>query len=173
LNWETKTEVQAYCFEIEKRKKTESNMSGNWIKVGKVNAFGNSNSPRQYSFTDKKINVGKYNYRLKMIDNDGTYNYSKLLDVEVEAPKTFALKQNYPNPFNPSTTISYQLPVNNYVTLSIYDVVGREVITLVNEEKPAGRYDVVFDGSDLSSGIYLYQLKAGVYLETKKFILLK
>jgi ligand-binding sensor domain-containing protein len=85
----------------------------------------------------------------------------------------FSLSQNYPNPFNPSTVISYQLPVIGFVTLKVYDILGREVATLVNEEKPAGEYEVEFDGSNLTCGIYFYQLKAGEFAETKKMILLK
>jgi hypothetical protein len=88
-------------------------------------------------------------------------------------PEDFSLSQNYPNPFNPSTVISYRLPVTSFVTLKVCDILGREVATLVNEEKPAGEYEVEFDGSNLPSGIYFYQLKAGEFAETKKMILLK
>lgn len=87
--------------------------------------------------------------------------------------KDFSLYQNYPNPFNPTTKISWLSPVSSRQTIKVYDVLGNEVATLVNEEKPAGNYEVNFDGSNLSSGIYFYQLKAGVFLSTKKMILLK
>ena len=92
--------------------------------------------------------------------------------------KHFFLKQNYPNPFNPTTTISYQIPARGVVTLKVYDLLGREVATLINEEKPAGSYEVQFNSHsgnvrNLTSGIYFYQLKAGNYLETNKMILLK
>jgi Secretion system C-terminal sorting domain len=85
----------------------------------------------------------------------------------------FALQQNYPNPFNPSTTISYQLPVNTRVTLKIYDVLGREVKLLVNEEEHSGIHTVKFDGSDLPTGVYFSQLTAGAFIETKKMVLLR
>jgi len=88
-------------------------------------------------------------------------------------PEKFSLSQNYPNPFNPSTVIGYRIPVPSNVTLKIYDVLGREVSTLVNEEKPAGNYKVNFDGSNLASGVYLYRIIAGKYMQTKKMILLK
>ncbi len=88
-------------------------------------------------------------------------------------PKYFALEQNYPNPFNPSTKISWQSPVGGHQTLKVYDVLGNEVATLVNEEKPAGVYEVEFDASRLSSGIYFYTLRAGNFIETKKMILMK
>ena len=89
------------------------------------------------------------------------------------APKDFMLSQNYPNPFNPVTIINYQLAMNNFVTLKVYNTLGEEVATLVNEEKPAGKFDVTFDASKLSSGIYFYRLKAGSFIQTKKMILLK
>jgi len=99
--------------------------------------------------------------------------------IEVPSvPKNFSLSQNYPNPFNSSTVISFQLPVISNVTLKVYDILGREVATLVNEEKPAGSYEVQFNSHsgnvrNLTSGIYFYKLKVGVYEETKKMILLK
>jgi hypothetical protein len=102
--------------------------------------------------------------------------YYTIVNVEStnsDALSDFSLSQNYPNPFNPSTVISYQLPVIGFVTLKVYDILGREIATLVNEEKPAGEYEVEFDGSALTSGIYFYQLKAGSYVETRKMVLLK
>lgn len=88
-------------------------------------------------------------------------------------PESFALHQNYPNPFNPSTVINYQLPVSGKATLKVYDVLGNEVATLVNEEKPAGTYEINFDASRLTSGIYFYSLKTGSFVETKRMVLLK
>jgi Zn-dependent metalloprotease len=96
--------------------------------------------------------------------NDGNNN---------NIPASFGLSQNYPNPFNPSTKISWQSPVGSHQTLKVYDVLGNEVATLIDEYKPAGRYDVEFNARQLSSGIYFYQLKAGSFVETKKMILLK
>ncbi|MBT8378769.1 MAG: T9SS type A sorting domain-containing protein, partial [Ignavibacteria bacterium] len=88
-------------------------------------------------------------------------------------PSEFSLSQNFPNPFNPNTIIKYQIPEISFITLKVFDVVGNEVVTLVNEELSAGEYEVEFDGSGLSSGIYFYQLKAGNFIQTKKMILLK
>jgi len=88
-------------------------------------------------------------------------------------PFQFNLSQNYPNPFNPSTKISYQLPVKSLVTLRVYDIIGREVATLVNEQQNPGLYDVTFDGSWLASGVYFYRIEAGTFIQTKKFVLLK
>jgi hypothetical protein len=88
-------------------------------------------------------------------------------------PREYAIYQNYPNPFNPSTVIRYQLPVSGHVTLVVYDILGKEATTLVNEYKPAGKYDTVFDASHLPSGVYIYRLQAGSFVESKKLLLLK
>jgi len=109
-------------------------------------------------------------------DTTANLNLRILTDVKqgnTNIPQNYSLLQNYPNPFNPSTYIKYQLAKSGFVSLKIYDILGNEVRTLVNETKNAGSYKVKFDGSDLSSGIYFYQLKAGEYSETKKMILLK
>ena len=94
-------------------------------------------------------------------------------ETEIDIPKLFALDQNYPNPFNPSTTISWHTPVSSWQTLKIYDVLGNEISTLVNEEKPAGSYEVKFNASQLSSGVYFCRLQSGLFAETKKIILTK
>ena len=91
----------------------------------------------------------------------------------VSNPSEFKLEQNYPNPFNPTTTIKYQIPELGLVTLKVYDILGREVKELVNAEKPVGTYEVVFNAKSLPSGIYVYELQAGDYIETKKLVLLK
>jgi hypothetical protein len=93
--------------------------------------------------------------------------------VKVSAPNSLTLLQNYPNPFNPSTTISFQIPNSSFVNLKVYDILGNEVATLINEVKPAGTYEVKFDAADLSSGIYFYTINAGTFVETKKMILMK
>jgi len=88
-------------------------------------------------------------------------------------PITYELLQNYPNPFNPTTTINYQIPSAGHISLKVYDILGREITTLVNEERTAGKYEVKFDGTSLSSGVYFYRLQSGAFSETKKFMLLK
>jgi hypothetical protein len=134
---------------------------------------------------DEDVKPGKYQYRLKQIDFDGTFEYSNVIEVEVGAPQEFVLYQNYPNPFNPTTKIKFTIPSAPLsfgeglgVRLIIYDVLGNEIATLVNEEKPAGEYTIGFtvgqDSSpDIASGIYFYQLKAGSFVQTKKMVLLK
>jgi len=141
---------------------------------------------QQNSFIDKDIESGSYSYRLKQIDIDGSYSYSNIVEVACNLqPITFELYQNYPNPFNPTTTIKYSIPaeVNPLpggargglnVTLKIFDILGNEIATLINEQQRPGNYEVEFDGSKLSSGVYFYRLQTdgGINL-TKKFVLLK
>jgi hypothetical protein len=95
------------------------------------------------------------------------------VDDEITYPGEYLLSQNYPNPFNPTTKIKYQIPNSGFVTLKVYDLLGREVATLVNEEKPVGSYEIKFNGSHLSSGIYFYKLQAGDYTEVKKMTLMR
>src|SRR5690606_15858708 len=109
----------------------------------------------------------------KQIDFDGTYGYSNEIYVEVNGPLTFDLKQNYPNPFNPATKIAYSVPVTGSVKLAVYNIVGEEVAVLVNGQVEAGFYEVTFDASNLSSGMYLYKLQSGNSVEVKKMILIK
>jgi len=117
--------------------------------------------------------------KMKLTDiggNESTFSNAIVVDVKEiddKRPKEYSLSQNYPNPFNPTTAILYQIPVESHVTLKVYDLLGRELEVLVNEEKPAGFYDVKYNASSLSSGIYFYTIKAGDFVQTKKFILLK
>jgi hypothetical protein len=97
----------------------------------------------------------------------------RVSDNYVIQPESFSLLQNYPNPFNPTTKINWRSPVSSRQTLKVYDVLGNEVVTLVDEYKPAGSYEVDFKASNLPSGVYFYQLKAGKYVETKKAILMR
>jgi hypothetical protein len=136
-------------------------------------------------YLDKKpLGGSKFIYRLKQIDIDGTYKYSDSVEVIIP-PTEFKLYQNYPNPFNPNTTIRYTIPgsvINNegknHVTLKIYDLLGNKVLTLVNEDKSAGSYEIEFSVKDgdvynLTSGIYYYQLRVADFVQTKKMILMK
>ena len=176
LTWTTATETNNQGFQIERRK-TQDERSEEWENIGFVNGKGTTTELQTYSFVDKKLETGKYYYRLKQIDFDGTFEYSNTIEVEINSPTKFSLEQNYPNPFNPSTNIQYAIASRQFVTLKVYDVLGKEVATLVNEEKVAGNYEVEFN-SELSiknpaSGVYFYQLKAGDFIETKKTILMK
>ncbi|MFA6596978.1 MAG: T9SS type A sorting domain-containing protein [Ignavibacteriaceae bacterium] len=170
LNWQTATEVSNYGFEVER---TSTLPDMNWEKVGFVKGNGNSNSPKEYSFIDNNPGAGKYLYRLKQMDTDGKYTYSKEVDVTFITPTAYALAQNYPNPFNPNTVISYQLSVVGKTSIKVYDMLGNELATLVNETKEPGIYNVAFDGSQLPSGVYFYKIVSGKYSDIKKMILLR
>ncbi len=180
LNWQTATEVNNYGFEIQVSTGSANNGALSWLKCGFVEGHGNSNSIKEYSFIDADISVAERSrsYRLKQIDIDGAFEYSEIVSVKLELPKVFKLSQNYPNPFNPTTIISYTIPekikgeVAN-VKLTVYDILGREVATLVNKKQSAGKYSVKFDATNLTSGLYLYKLKQGSYTEVKKMLLLK
>jgi len=177
LNWITATETNNSGFEIQRLKDSKIEKLKVWEKIGFIRGNGTTTEPKSYSFVDKDITAGKYQYRLKQIDFNGSFEYSNVISVELDLPTKFTLEQNYPNPFNPSTIISYRLPVSSKVTLKVYDVLGREVVTLVDEYRPAGIYEVEFNPESSiknpASGIYFYQLKTGEFLETKKMILIK
>ncbi|PIP78220.1 MAG: hypothetical protein COW85_04975 [Ignavibacteria bacterium CG22_combo_CG10-13_8_21_14_all_37_15] len=173
LNWNTVTEVNNYGFEVERASRNEELGIRNWKKVGFVKGNGNSNSPKDYSFTDKTISYGSYAYRLKQLDNDGAFKYSKIVEADFKLRQTFELSQNYPNPFNPTTKISYSLPVDSRVQLLVYGITGEQVRSLVNEYQTAGIYTVDFDASVLSSGIYFYKIIANKFLQIKKMSVLK
>jgi hypothetical protein len=110
---------------------------------------------------------------LKQIDYDGSFEFSNIVEVEILTPIQFLLEQNYPNPFNPSTTIEYSIPESGNVKLQVYNSLGEELVTLVNDYKEAGNYKINFNASDLSSGIYYYRLASNSFNEIKKMILLK
>ncbi len=176
LNWQTETEINNYGFEIERASHTSSMLSEtNWEKIGFVAGHGNSNSPKDYSFIDENPFNGKSKYRLKQIDIDGRYEYSNEIEVDVNLPMEFSLSQNYPNPFNPITTISFTIPNSEFVTLKVFDVLGNEVATLVNDYRPAGTYNVQFStlNNQLSSGMYFYKMQVGQFSEVKKMVLAK
>jgi hypothetical protein len=173
LNWQTATEVNNYGFEIERAIDNGQLIIDNWEKIGFVDGHGNSISPKQYSFIDANSVSGKIQYRLKQIDNNGKYEYSQEIEIELGILIEFSLSQNYPNPFNLVTTINYQIPVGGIVTLKIYDVIGREIKTLISEAKSAGNYSIEFNASELASGVYVYRLSAGNFNSTKKLLLMK
>jgi hypothetical protein len=180
LSWITATELNNYGFEVERTspipspyQREGSETGRGWEKIGFVIGAGTTTEPQIYSFNDKNITSGKYSYRLKQIDNDGQFEYSNIVEVSFMEPTVFSLEQNFPNPFNPSTKISWQSPISSWQTLKVYDVLGNEVGSLVDEYRPAGRYEAIFDASKLSSGIYFYHLQADNFFETKKMILIK
>ena len=172
LNWQTKTEINSSKFIIE----VKSGIT-DWASVASVNASGQSNSPNYYSFTTKNLKADKYQFRLKMIDNNGTYTYSKTIETAISLPENFELDQNYPNPFNPSTKISYSLPFDSKVTLQVYNLSCTMVSQLVDEQQPAGYYSVDFNSSSVSksvsSGVYFYRLLVSNMKEGSNFCAVK
>jgi hypothetical protein len=171
LNWITATEINNNGFEIQRSESSES--SNEWEQVGFVKGKGTTTETSFYTYSDTKLQPGNYQYRLKIIDDDGTFEYSSTINVNIEAPAVYLLGQNYPNPFNPATIIQYQLPENQFVKLKIYDALGVEVASLINEEKEAGVHEVSFNASMLTSGVYFYTLHSGNFVKTNKMLLLK
>ncbi|MBS1492017.1 MAG: T9SS type A sorting domain-containing protein [Bacteroidetes bacterium] len=173
LNWSTVSELNNNGFDIERK-----TASSSWVKVGYVNGNGTSNNSHSYSFVDNNLSSGKYNYRLKQTDYNGNFEYFNLSgEVIIGVPEKFELSQNYPNPFNPSTKIAYSLPFDSKVEIRLYDVMGREVMTLENSVQTAGYHSVVLNASTLSSGIYFYKLIANSneqqFSKTLKMLLVK
>ncbi|MEW5799904.1 MAG: LamG-like jellyroll fold domain-containing protein [Bacteroidota bacterium] len=186
LKWKTASEVNNAGWEVQRSEirsemsvevshSERSEESSTWAKVRFVEGNGTTNAPKEYSFIDRVQKAGKYLYRLKQIDRDGKFSYSQEVEVTVgSVPKVFALEQNYPNPFNPTTTIGFTLQVSGLTTLKIYDAIGREVATLVNENLEAGVYhQKTFDAGNLSSGIYFARLQANGKQMMKKMLVMK
>jgi hypothetical protein len=168
LSWMTATELNSSHFIVERKSKNSE-----WINLGSVNAAGNSTNPVQYSFVDNNILSSIYYYRLKQIDFDGSFSYSNVVEINADLPTEFKLSQNYPNPFNPTTKISYSVPFDSKVTISVYSVTGELIAELLSDFVSAGVYSVDFDGSNLASGMYIYRMTAGNFIQTNKMMLLK
>jgi uncharacterized delta-60 repeat protein len=190
LEWETVTELNNYGFEVERQTSVNGTQNTGWEKIGFVEGRGNSNSPKSYEYVDDNPPFGKLEYRLKQINNDGSFEYyGTIAEVnnnitrvgEEQFPDEYSLSQNYPNPFNPITTIVYTVPVvvvpsgieGQQISLKVYDMLGNTVTTLVDGKVSKGKHSVTFDGTGLSSGIYFYKLFAGNYIQSKKMILIK
>jgi len=172
LMWTTETEMNNSGFNIER--KAISGAHGEWVRIAFVPGGGTTNQPKGYIFEDKKLRTGKYMYRLKQIDFNGNHEYFQLgNDVVIAPPDKFSLSQNYPNPSNPKSKIDYELPLNLGVTVKIYDIIGREVMTLIDKEQEAGYYVIEFDGLNLASGVYIYRIQAGNFTAIKKMVVVK
>ncbi len=172
LNWSTSTETNNKGFDIQRKS------VGDYQSIGFVQGNGTSTEVHNYAFLDKNVTAGEYTYRLKQVDFDGTTSFSSEVKATVDIPAEFSLAQNYPNPFNPATKISYGLKVDSRVTLKIFDILGQEVVTLLNDNLTAGTHNVTFDASRLNSGVYLYRIEArgadgSNFISVKKMILAK
>lgn len=177
LKWTTATETNNRGFEIQRSMIQSGKKNLSWAIIGFVNGNGTTTQSQNYSYVDRGVKSGKYLYRLKQVDYNGNYRYSNETEVTIEDLDKFLLEQNYPNPFNPSTKITFIIPDGsvNPVTLKIYDILGNEVATLINENKPAGKYEVEFNAEvyGLSSGIYFYKLVNGRSNSVKKLVYAK
>lgn len=182
LSWITASESNNYGFAVERSRKSKVKGQEFWESIGFINGKGTTAQTSNYTFIDNlNHNLNPFSdrqghtlhYRLKQIDFDGSFTYSNEIEIEVENEIDFVLEQNYPNPFNPATVIGYQLSVNGFVSLKVYDALGNEVRTILNESRPAGYYEVDFDGSSLSSGIYYYRLTIDDNSLTRKMVLIK
>lgn len=169
LNWQTASEKNNRGFEIQRK-------YGNlWETIGFVQGNGTTLQTNYYTYKDNIGNLSQndFTYRLKQLDYSGSYEYSSEITINNSVPSEFNLSQNYPNPFNPATIINYSLPQNSDVLLKVYDALGKEVATLVDGRQDAGKYEVTFNASRLSSGTYFYTITAGSFNQTRKMILMK
>ena len=175
VRWTTVTEVNNEGFEVQRLAINQPPTAKSWQSVGFVLGQGTTTSRHSYVFEDKSVAAGAYEYRIKQIDRDGTSSFSSPVDVEVGVgPRVFSLSQNYPNPFNPSTTIEFTVPSDGHATLKVYDIVGKEIATLVDGNLPAGLVQrATFDGSKVASGVYFARLQFGQKQLMKKMLLLK
>jgi hypothetical protein len=178
LQWKTNTETNNYGFEIEKRSAANLSLNSDWRNIGFISGNGNSNSEKHYSFTDDNVRAGKYYYRLKQYDNDGSFNYSDVISIDI--PSAFSdleLFQNYPNPFNSQTMIGFYIPAsfvsNEFISIKLYDVLGNEVKTIFEGMKNPGLHEVELDADELSAGLYFYRLSSPNNFLTRKLTLLK
>ena len=168
LRWQTATEINNRIFEIQRR--TENT---NYNTIGFVQGEGTTQEQHNYTFVDKNVNNESYTYRLKQIDFNGQTTYSAELTITAIGPKTFDLTQNYPNPFNPTTTISYIVPKQGFVTLAVYNTLGEQVALLVSGVISEGSHTATFNAKSLPSGAYVYKLQQGNSVLTKKMLLMK
>jgi photosystem II stability/assembly factor-like uncharacterized protein len=168
LKWITASETNNSGFEIQK-----STDGINFTRTGFIAGNGTSAETHSYTFTDKSLAAGDYSYRLKQIDYDGTFTYSPIVEVNVANISAFTLKQNYPNPFNPSTKITFTLPEQTKVRLSVFNLLGEEIALLLDEVRSAGEHSVNFEGDNFPAAIYFYKLQSLSYSSVRKMILLK
>lgn len=175
LNWVTEWELNNSGFELERK---EAKESGTWSNITFITGGGTTQGQKFYSYEDKKLKAGNYNYRLKQVDYNGSYEYYELNEaVIVKGPNDFKISQNYPNPSNPKCKIDYEIPFESTVSIKVYDILGKEVMELVNEYKTPDFYTAEFNGSNLASGMYFYRIRAEgggkLFTNTLKMVLVK
>jgi hypothetical protein len=163
ISWQTATETNNYGFELFR----------NSEKIGFVKGSGTTTETKNYSFVDENLHPGFYRYDLMQLDFDGTNVHLGSLNVEIAMPNEYKLYQNYPNPFNPATNITFSLPEDALVELSIYNSLGELVTKLINREFEAGFHKVEFNLSNYASGLYYYRIVTNDFADTKKMLLMK
>lgn len=185
LSWTTATEVNNLGFTIERRIVSTYSIqfvnnralqtSFSWIDVGSVPGSGTSSRQHRYSFTDKDLAPGRYGYRIKQTDNNGSVHFTDALEIDVRmASKEFTVGQNFPNPFNPSTTITFTVDRQGPAIVSVYNTLGEEVQRLFDGVADPGKYyNLAVNGSTLASGIYFYQVSIPGKVIVKKMLLLR
>ncbi len=172
LEWTTATEINNQGFEIQR------SIGSEFLTIGFIDGHGTIAEPQSYFFIDRNLDVGSYNYRLKQVDFNGSFEYSPVVNVDVLNLSEFSLGQNYPNPFNPATKINFTLAADSKVTLKVFNVLGQQVALLVNENLKAGLHTVDFNASSFNSGIYFYNIVAENsdgknFVSTRKMVLMK
>jgi len=187
LRWKTESETNTYGFEVERRSidnvrdGASVKSISRWGKIGSVAGSGTSAVPINYSFEDKTVSKGRYSYRLRQIDRDGSFSYSREVEIEVGTlPGDFVLEQNYPNPFNPSTRVCFSVPVQSRIKLSIFSVLGQRVAILLDEDRSPGNYECSWT-PQLPSGVYIccmesypaFDASRRIVVDSKRMILLR
>ena len=168
LRWKTVSESNNYGFEVQR-----STNGKDFAKIGFVAGAGSTNIARHYEFIDGDVDIATYHYRLRQIDTNGSFSISEVKEITVTPPTSYALSQNYPNPFNPVTNIIFKMKEDNQVTIRVFDILGREVATLVERKMKAGTHNISFNATELPSGIYLYSMDTGSFREVKKMVVIK
>lgn len=168
LKWSTATEVNSAYFILERSTDAE-----NWNEIARLASSGNSNAQKNYGYADNKLPVGKYFYRLKSVDNDGSYEYSKMINAEVLIPQELKISESFPNPFNPETRIKFEMPNKEKVRLSVFNQLGEEVAVLVDKVCNAGIFETSWNAQGMPSGIYYMRIMVGKESVTRKLLLLK
>jgi len=168
LNWSTLSETNNIGFQIER-----SQVRDSFYVIGFIKGHGTTSQPQSYYFIDENLESDHYFYRLKQIDSDGSFSYSEVVEVTVNQPKKFSLSQNYPNPFNPKTKISFDIPERTKAILTILNIRGERIKTLLNKEIIAGHYDIEFNANDLVSGLYFYRIECKEFVDVKKMLLVR
>ncbi|MDZ7319689.1 MAG: leucine-rich repeat domain-containing protein, partial [candidate division KSB1 bacterium] len=168
LAWKTESESNSFGFQVERSKDNQQ-----FQAIGFVAGRGTTTAATTYEFLDKKAGTGITYYRLKMIDLDGTFEYSGTIEIALHAPAAYRLGQNFPNPFNSKTMISFSVPEKRQVEIAVYDITGKQVMVLMNKVCEAGSYQISFDAKNLPSGTYYYKMTAGEFTSVQKLVVLK